>query len=53
MKAKQTAGALKLIAIVLERMEVQLEIQGYRWERFLLAEVARFFVRVAAGERRY
>jgi hypothetical protein len=51
MKVKQTAGTSKLIAIILRRMEARLETRGCRWGRFLLVEVARLFVRVAAGER--
>jgi len=46
MEVERTAGTLKLMAMVLRKLEVS------AGEGFFLVEVARLFVGVAAGERK-
>jgi hypothetical protein len=44
---------LKLIAIAMSRMEMNLETWGCRWREFSPLEVVQLLVKVTAGESRF
>ena len=53
MSTRLTARMLKLIAIAMSRMEMNLETWGCRWREFSPLEVVQLLVKVTAGESRF